>query len=203
MGAVVYPERAAPLNQAAPDEMLLFATMEAVHTKDVYTSRALGQLLDERGLHVGHTYLFNQLPYIAGIFDHSSQSLQLSAEWVGFLDALSEVARHGRLWNPTVSDLVQYMRDLQRVVVVPSFEQTTVQVTNLLPRALKDVTVLLPRLTSPATVRWGEEPAKGWRCWNNWLAVWGDLPADGGVRVGWDSGQQQSGVEHSAAGLST
>lgn len=194
VAAIAYPERGVPLSQADTNELLLFTTQETIHTKDIYTPDALNRLLDERGLHVGHCYLLNNLPYIAGIFDSSTAAPRLSTEWLRFIDLLSHVAQQNRVWNPVVSDLVEYMRLLQHVALVPDLDAGTARLANLAPRALKDVTLLLPRSVSPAHVKWGEEAPKGWRYWDDWLAIWGDLPASSAIPIRWSSATAQPAV---------
>ncbi|MCA1587100.1 MAG: hypothetical protein LC791_20825, partial [Acidobacteria bacterium] len=188
VASVVYPERGVPLAQARCDEMLLFTTLEAVHTKDVYTPRALTRLLEERGLHIGHTYLLNELPYIAGVFDHQSGTLRLSTEWETFLDTLAEATTSQRLWNPTASALLQYMRNVQHVSVLPDLDREAAVVINRSPRAQRNITVLLlllPRSIQPDHVTWAGAPPTGWRYWDDWLAIWGDLKPGQSARIEW------------------
>lgn len=192
MAAVAYPERGVPLNQSTADDTLLFTTMEAIHTKDIYTPRALECLIAERGLHIGHSYLLNELPYIAGIFNTGARERRLSPEWLRFVAALSDAANGERLWNPCVSDLLLFMRDVQHVQVVRDTANQSVQLTNWRSAPLSEVTVLLPRETLPDDVRWAEMAPKGWRYWDDWLAVWGDLPAESAIVVRWDSTRQRA-----------
>lgn len=184
VASVVYPERGVPLAQACSDEMLLFTTMEAVHTKDVYTPHALTRLLEERGLHIGHTYLLNELPYIAGVFDQSRMP-RLSTEWESFVDALANATSAERLWNPTASALLQYMRNVQHVSVLPDLDHEAAVVINRLRRAQRNITILLPRSIHPEHVTWAGAPPIGWRYWSDWLAVWGDLEAGQSARIEW------------------
>jgi hypothetical protein len=180
VAAVVYPERGVPLSQARPDDLMLFTAHEAVHTQDIYTHEALERLLHERGLHIGHTYLLNELPYIAGVFACDSPTPRLSAAWRAFLDALGAATRDERLWNPTMSELAEYMRAMQHVGV--HLDQGGVlHVSSRLPTTLRDVTLLVPRESDPAAITWNGKPPKGWREWKDWLAVWGDVPPEGAV----------------------
>jgi hypothetical protein len=187
VGAVVYPERGVPLHQAEADEMLAFVTAEVVHTEDVYSEKSVDRLIDERGLHVGHCYLLNRLSYLAGIFEPGAEPPRLSGAWSAFVDALSDRVHQGRVWNPPIYELAEYMRAMQHVIVVADTPCQVIHISNRLSRPIADVTVLLPRSVSPETVRWGDAPPKGWRTWSDWLSVWGDLSSDSSVAVQWDA----------------
>jgi hypothetical protein len=184
MAAVVYPERAVPLNQADEDELLLFTTAESLHTRDIYTPAALRRLLDERGLHLGHCYLLNQIPYIAGVFQHGGRTARLTKEWTEFIDAMSEHVGSRRLWNPNAAELAEWMRGIQHVDCQPVGAQS-LRLRNLLSRSIGELTLLLPRQIAPDSVRWSGAKPDGWRYWGDWLAVWGDLPAGADVTVCW------------------
>ncbi|HEX6534332.1 MAG TPA: hypothetical protein VF041_07035 [Gemmatimonadaceae bacterium] len=184
MGALVYPERAAPLADATPDDLLLFATMEVLHTRDAYTPAALDRLARERGAHIGHCYLLNRLPYIAGVFDASSPSDRLSRAWLAFLDALAERVAAGVVWNPPVGELAEWLRAAQGAAVVP-VARGVVEVRNPAGEPLHGFTILFPRDARPAGVRWGDGAPAGTRPWGDWLAAWGTVPARGAVRVRW------------------
>ncbi|MGH7633972.1 MAG: hypothetical protein ACRENC_09605 [Gemmatimonadaceae bacterium] len=185
-GASIYPERAMPFSQVTDDELLLFATVEVLHTRDAYRPSALGKLIAERGLHIGHTYLLNRLPYIAGIFSAARDgATQLDASWLDTLDTLSDEVRDGRLWNPTMGELAEWMRGVQCVSVLP-VSPAAVELLNPLDRELRDFSVLLPGEVTPQSVTWNGAAPRGTRQWGDWLCVWSDLPARGSVVVRWD-----------------
>ena len=184
-GASIYPERAMPFSQVTDDELLLFATVEVLHTRDAYRPAALTRLIGERGLHIGHTYLLNRLPYIAGIFTHAPGSPRLDTGWLDTLDTLSSEVRSGRVWNPTMGELAEWMRAVQCVSVVP-VSDTALEVSNPLDRIMRDFTVLLPNTVAPDDVQWNAARPRGTRSWGDWLCVWGDLPAGGSALVRWD-----------------
>jgi len=184
MAPVVYPERAVPLGQTRVDDLLLFATTEVLHTRDAYTPRAVARLVAERGVHVGHCYLLNRLPYIAGLFAEG-EGARLGDEWAAFVDALSDAAAAGTVWNPVVSELAEWMRATQLVTTRPCARDAVV-VENGCGQTLRGFTLLLPPTVMPADVRWGDSAPAGWRAWSDWLAVWGALPPTGRVVVRWD-----------------
>ncbi len=185
----LYPERAVPLRDARADELLLFTTLEVVHTSDVYTPEAVERLLAERGLHIGHCYLLNELPYLAGVFATGGGALALASPWIDFLDHLAAAVRAGRAWNPPMGDLAAWVRALQFTSVV-DVARTTVRVDNASDSPVTGFTLLLPGSVSPTDVRWGDRAPAGHRIWSDWLAVWGDLPANGSTTVQWGGAQQ-------------
>ena len=180
----VYPERATPLRQSLAGELMLFATLETTHPSDAYTGRALAQLRRERGLHIGHCYLLNRLPYLAGIFEPGSHAPALREQWLIFLDELEAVVRERAVWNPTVAGLTEWLRDWHRIDVEILGERRC-RITNPLHRPVDDFTLLLPRSTDPHSCHWGTGGPGGWRPWCDWNAVWGQVPAAGSVIVGW------------------
>jgi hypothetical protein len=183
MAAVVYPEDGRPLHQVREDDLLLFTSSEVLHTRDAYTREALDRLLQERGLHIGHCYLLNTLPYVAGIFEDGIG--RLTREWTDFLNVLQEYVTAGRLWNPTLGDLADWMAAMQRVTCLHT-QPAAVELANSLSTRISNFTLLLPRDVSPGGVTWSGESPAGWRYWEDRLAVWGDLPANGRTVVRWE-----------------
>lgn len=91
-------------------ELLFFNTIETTHTKDIYTAKLLDQLIEDRGLHLGHTYILNSLPYINGIFDNNSKKLSLSSEWIDFTSYLSQKVRQNKIWNPNMGEFINRIK---------------------------------------------------------------------------------------------
>jgi hypothetical protein len=184
MAAVVYPERGVPLHQVEEEDLLLFTSLEAVHLRDAYTIGAVNRLLDERGLHLGHCYLLNVLPYLAGMFESGSNGTRLSAQWTRFVGHLSSLVRAHRLWNPTLRELTAWMRDMQRISFVPS-GSTGMTITNTLSHPVGGATLLINPSVSPSSVVWNGGRPAGSRTWGDWLAVWGDVPPQSQIVVTW------------------
>jgi len=184
LAAALYPERGVPLHQCTPDDMMLFTTNEITHTSDAYTKAQLESLIEERGLHIGHSYILNQLPYIAGIFQPGTTPPRLRWEWTSFLDLLEAAVRSGKLWNPTARDLVNWVRNIQSVRCTPVGPHS-MEIENASGQPVSDLTLLLPRTIDPGLVKWSGGTPCGSRSWGDWQAVWGDLPPHGRTVVQW------------------
>jgi hypothetical protein len=178
---VIYPERPSPLGQVRATDMMLFATNYVVHTEDAYYPSSLDDLISERGVHIGHCYLLNRVPYLAGIF--SPGTSRTSEAWNTFIDALAGHVKSGRLLNPVVSDLAEWFRGLQFVEAMPTGDNS-MQLVNHGRERLRGYTLLIPRVWSRLTL-WGGRPPAGSRPWSDWLAVWGDLDSGESVKVEW------------------
>jgi len=182
---VIYPERAVPMHEVDDYEILLFTTMEAVHTRDIYTPKALFRLVEERGLHIGHCYLLNSLPYVAGVFSiNNDQGVSLSPVWNEFLNHLATAVNEGVIWNPPVGELVEWIRAMQRMKVTRT-KRLEVQIENPMAGAVTDYTLLFPKSVPRKGIRWAGGRPTGYREWQDWLAVWGNVPSRGTVQVSW------------------
>ena len=184
-GATVYPERAVPMHQVQPDDQLLFATQEVLHLRDAYTPSAFERLVHERGLHVGHTYLLNTLPYVAGMFAPREPAPRLTDEWNGALDSLQDEVAAGRLWNPTAGELAKWFRAVHCLTVTPRSE-CALELSNPTGDVMCGATIMLPASVAPDAITWNGGSAAGSRRWSDWLCVWGDVPADSTIVVRWD-----------------
>jgi hypothetical protein len=184
MAPAIYPERAVPLSQVTAEDLLLFASAEVLHTSDAYTPASLERLVAERGLHIGHTYLLNRLPYLAGIFTAPNGPYHLSRYWIEMLDALTDSVRAGRIWNPTMSELAEWVRATQLICTEPVGART-VRLHNASGSAMRNVSLLLPTDVSAADLTWNGVRPAGVRSWGDWLCVWGDVPAGGAAVVCW------------------
>ena len=182
LSPLIYPERPAPLGQVRGDDLVLFTTSLVVHTRDAYRPEQLTALVRERGIHIGHCYLLNRLPYVAGLFDPgASAPCKL---WTTFVEALAAHVASGRIFNPVVSDLSAWLRGLQHVEVTPAGE-AALHLVNVADSPVRGFTVLLPPATPERAVRWARRPPSRTCRWADWLAVWGDLPPGAAVTVEW------------------
>ncbi|MBX6332315.1 MAG: hypothetical protein IRY91_10760, partial [Gemmatimonadaceae bacterium] len=199
MAPSVYPERAVPLGQVRDDDLLLFSTLEVLHTTDALTPAAIARLIDERGVHIAHTYLLNRLPYIAGIFATPAApgGRRLARAWVDALEALTAEVSRGRVWNPTMGELAEWLRALQRIAVRPA-GRCTIELDNPMDRTVHGYSLLLPPEAHVGDIRWGDAAPAGTRRWHDWLCVWGDVPAHATIAVRWGADRDLAFVERDA-----
>jgi hypothetical protein len=179
----VYPESGMPLRNLQPEGARLFATSLVTHVTDAYTPERLALLKSERGLHIGHCYLAHSVEYLAGIFV-AGECNRLSKHWSGFLDSLQAHSADASIWNPTMAALSGWIADRLGIDFAPSGPHSAT-IGNRNGHVVNEFTVLLPPETRPDTVRWENSSPAGYRSWGDWVAVWGDLPAHGCVRVAW------------------
>ncbi|RYE22769.1 MAG: hypothetical protein EOP51_12410 [Sphingobacteriales bacterium] len=178
---VLHTELKQPLYTREAHELVLFATQEVVHTQDAYTETALEQMIAERGLHIGHTYLLNKLPYLNGVFDKGSN--ELSEGWITFVESLSGQVKAGNIWNPTMQEFVGYMLQLQ-----------SLRVTHLSPRSMlienkrnKDIVGLSFMAGSNVLIglAWGSVQPQYKQTSNGQILFWGNIPAGNSITVSW------------------
>jgi hypothetical protein len=113
----VFLEERRPLAQYKDGDLLMFSSFETTHVKDIYTPAALDKLIDEYGLHIGHTYILNDLPYLNNIFDKENGKMVLSPQWKKFTDVLSSNSIAGKIWNPSMGEFVGYLTALLKVEI--------------------------------------------------------------------------------------
>lgn len=97
--------------------LLFFNTIETTHIKDIYTDKLLNKLIGSSGLHIGHTYILNSLPYINGIFTRSKTSIELSKEWIHFTESLSAKIKNGAVWNPNMGEFTERVKQVLNIEV--------------------------------------------------------------------------------------
>ena len=187
LAPIAYPERRVPLNQAREDDLLLFSTAEVSHAADAYTAAAVHLLAEARGIHIGHCYLLNPRSYISGPIERKNGRDRLKASWCAFLDSLSSLVSTGQVWNPTVTQLLAWLRSVQAVECMPE-GASSIRLTNTGSREIRDYTVLVPPGNQPENLLWAGAEPKGVRWWWDWVAVWGDLPAHSETVVTWMAG---------------
>lgn len=178
---VLYTESKQPLYQQQEKSLLLFASQEVVHTQDAYTPELLKDLVAERGLHIGHTYLLNTLPYLNGVFNSKKQ---LSKKWMVFVVALSASVKNGSAWNPTMQEFVVYNKLLSALVFTYTSPRTLL-VTNNNATAIEGLTFTIPAIQANK-INWGNTPPQV-RLLNNKneTIFWGTIPANNSITISW------------------
>lgn len=112
---VIFLEEKRPLAQYKEGNMFMFSTFETTHVKDIYNKEALDKLINEYGLHIGHTYILNDLPYLSGIFSQEKGKLKLSEKWIQFTEALSSKVNQRVIWNPNMGEFIERLKLLLNI----------------------------------------------------------------------------------------
>ena len=179
---VLFTESKQPLAQHKVCELIIFTSQEVVHTQEAYTPAALNKLTAEKGLHIGHTYLLNTLPYINGVFDKKTK--QLNSEWSIFVDALSKKVRSGSIWNPDMQEFVAYNKQLSALIFTHSPPRSLL-VTNNDTKPVEGLTFIIPTIQAN-NISWGNTSPQSRLCSNkNETMLWGTIPANNSVTISW------------------
>jgi hypothetical protein len=178
---VLFTESKQPLNQYKDDELILFTSQEVVHTQDAYTPAALNKLIAEKGLHIGHTYLLNTLPYINGIFD--KQTKQLTNEWKTFVVALSEYVKEGNVWDPNIHEFIDYNKQLNSLSFTHNSSRS-ILVKNSSNKAIEGLSFVIPT-NNTSNISWGNTQPDSRNTKQNETIFWGTVPANNSVTISW------------------
>jgi hypothetical protein len=178
---VLFTESKQPLNQYKDNELILFTSQEVVHTQDAYTPAALNKLIAEKGLHIGHTYLLNTLPYINGIFD--KQTKQLSHEWKTFVAALSEYVKEGSVWNPNMHEFIDYNKQLSSLSFTHNSSRS-ILVKNSSNKAIEGLSFIIPT-NNISNISWGNTQLNSRNTKENETIFWGTVPANNSITISW------------------
>jgi hypothetical protein len=179
---LLYPENGRPLHQLQDDSLLLFATQEITQLDGVYTEAALDKLTKEKGMHVGHTYILNDLPYIEGIFEKGTK-YKLSGRWVKFVNALSQKVKNGEIWNSNFSEFVDWIKQRCKVSI-EYISGTTMIVYNSGDTDIKGLTFIFNTPEAP-TILWDKKDPAYKRDASGNLLFWGNVPANSSAVIEW------------------
>jgi hypothetical protein len=135
-GSPIFTLSHRPLCYIGDTELAMYSTIEIPHVKDMYTKGALDVLIKEGGLHIGHTYILNLISYQNNIFDNNNGK-KLSREWIGFVGYLSSRVASQDVWNPTISECVDYLKRVNKVLLEQVAEDHFT-ITNESPVAIND-----------------------------------------------------------------
>jgi hypothetical protein len=140
---ILFLEERRPLAQYKDGDLLMFSTFETTHLKDIYNKNALNRLISEYGLHIGHTYILNDLSYLNNIFNAQSGKKTLSKEWIDFMGALSQYVKNKEIWNPTMAEFVKHLTGVLNVEIT-YISGCRVKIENHRNAVVRDFTLLIP-----------------------------------------------------------
>lgn len=179
---LLYSEKGKPLHQLQQNDMLLFATQEITQLDGIYTGEALDKLISEKGAHIGHTYILNDLPYIDGVFEKKT-TYRLSNYWVKFIDALAQRVKSGEIWNPTFAEFVDYVKK-SCLVSLEYISDKTLIVHNAGNKDINGLTFMM-HITANPTVLWDKQKPAFRNDASGNLLFWGNVPANAQSVIEW------------------
>lgn len=179
---VLFSEAHGSLSQLRPEDILMFTTQEVVHTSDIYTPQALSALVKEKGLHIGHTYILNKLPYVNGIFTKNGN---LKKEWIIFVEALKKQCNTKAIWNCNMGELAAYIKTISLLDI--KYLTQCITITNNSPSTAQDICFSLPYTGNIPTILWNSIPIDPSFFYTDASAItfWGDIPAAGQISIEW------------------
>ncbi len=179
---VLFSEAHGSLSQLQPDDILMFATQEVVHTSDIYNEQALLALIKEKGLHIGHTYILNQLPYINGIFTKNGQ---LKEEWIVFVEALKKLSGSKAIWSCNMGELAAYLKAIALLDI--TYHRQSITITNKSRLAAAGITFSMPYTGTIPNMLWNNRQLDPSCFYTEASAIvfWGDIPAEGSISIEW------------------
>ncbi len=179
---VFFSEANGSLAQVQPNDILMFTTQEVVHTSDIYTPAALAALVKEKGLHIGHTYILNQLPYINGIFTKDGS---LKKEWTVFTERLKELAATKAIWNCNMGELTAYIKTLSLLDI--SYLPQCIRIKNDSAVKAEGITFSMPYAERQPTILWNKVQLDNASFYSETATItfWGEVPANTQIDIEW------------------
>lgn len=99
----------------AENEFYIFQTVEMLDFKKSLSEQNLQSLISEKGVFIAHTYFSVPMKYHMGKLFSSPTEIDLKVE--ERFNSLSEKIKSREIWNPTLTELVEYWKGFERVVL--------------------------------------------------------------------------------------
>lgn len=98
----------------AENEFYIFQTIEMLNFKKSLSEKNIDLLINEKGVFVAHTYFSVPMEYHSGkLFLSPTKIDEKVAERFRFL---SEKIKNNEVWNPTLSELIEYWQGFEKIV---------------------------------------------------------------------------------------
>lgn len=185
LSPAIFPERGVPINQVNENDHLLFCTNEVLHICDVYNEKSLNCLIREKGIHIGHTYLLNTIPYLNGLFKNQDVNITLKPKWSRFVRHFQHKVSTNVLWNPVISELGEWTRAMQFVSIL-LVNSGSVKIINNYSQDIHDFTLLIPETIPIDAISWDGRKPKGSKQIDGIFAIFDDLLANTACIVSWN-----------------
>ncbi|WP_395063672.1 hypothetical protein [Flavobacterium sp.] len=102
-------------HRIAEKEFYIFQTLEMVDFKKSLSKENIDLLLQEKGLFIAHTYFSVPMNYHQGkMFATTSK---IDQEVAANFNYLSENIKNNNIWNPTISELIGYMKNFENSIL--------------------------------------------------------------------------------------
>lgn len=180
LSSLLFTEVGIPLYQAAGNDLVMFSTQETTQLDEIYNAASLDRLVQQNGIHAGHTYILNNLSYINGVFKKGSK-YELADYWKKFTSYLSDSIKSNKVWNPNMSEFITYYRQVNELDIIYN-GNNSITINNNTSNNISGVTFCLAQ--HPANLSWnGQKPAT--KQSGTLTYLWGDIPAKSSVVINW------------------
>lgn len=111
-----------PVRWDEDNHIYWFDSARVLFVSESYNSRALSELVEQNGIHIGHTYLgLEDVKYFDRAFESTSHGdYRVADSFQNFLDNLATKIRSRDVWNPTLRELARFYDDLSEIELVRS-----------------------------------------------------------------------------------
>lgn len=100
-------------HQIADKKFVIFQTLELLDFVNALDKKSVDTFMNEKGMFIGHTYFSVPMEYHDGkIFTKSGG---INPKVNANFDYLGQMIRHGKIWNPTVQELVAFWKEYNQV----------------------------------------------------------------------------------------
>jgi hypothetical protein len=115
-------------------KLYLFNGYPVTRKRDIYSSEAIDKLINERGVHISHSYFDGLLDVSYAELKDQFLSInqgvyEINETFDTYLKYISRKIREGQLWNPTISHWGEYLNALQNVHV-EYLNDSCIEITN-------------------------------------------------------------------------
>jgi len=97
------------------NEFYVFQTLEMLDFKKSLSKNNLNTLVDEKGIFIAHTYFSVPMKYHIGrlFLDDKTVNSKVSENF----KILGEKIQNQEIWNPTLSELIEYWSDFEKIIL--------------------------------------------------------------------------------------
>lgn len=113
---ILYLEEGLHLGQITQDKMLMFTT--SLDNNHSSITRNLQNLIDDRGVHISHTYFGNTQNHVEPAVVRAAQGWRVSRSFGTLIRRVDDYIASGEIWNPTMKDCAHWFSSWAQVKLI-------------------------------------------------------------------------------------